>query len=128
MIRVPLPRDLLEILEWHVAELPAGPMRESDLLFPSETGGYRASSCLADPFREVAKAIALGKKVTPRAMRRTFQDLARAASVADVVTRAISGHATETMQQHYSSVSGDEMRQSLARVVSLAGFKKALAA
>jgi hypothetical protein len=32
------------------------------------------------------------------------------------------------MQQRYSSESGDEMRQSLARVVSLAGFKKALAA
>src|SRR5262245_32825278 len=30
--------------------------------------------------------------VTPRAMRRTFQDLARAAEVQDIVTRSISGH------------------------------------
>ncbi len=44
-----------------------------------------------------------------------------------MVTRAISGHATESMQLHYSSVSGDEMKQSLARVVSLAGYRKALA-
>ena len=43
------------------------------------------------------------------------------------MTRAISGHATETMQQHYSSVSGSEMKDSLARVVSLAGYRKALA-
>lgn len=51
----------------------------------------------------------------------------RRAQVTDVVTRAISGHATETMQLHYSSVSGDEMKLSLARVVSLAGYREALA-
>ena len=56
---------------------------------------------------------------------RTYQDLARAAEVNDVVTRAISGHATETMQRHYSTVSDAEMKQGLAKVVSLAGFKAA---
>jgi hypothetical protein len=30
------------------------------------------------------------------------------------------------MQQHYSTVSADEMRQNLAKVVSLAGFREAL--
>jgi hypothetical protein len=30
-----------------------------------------------------------------RAMRRTYQDLARAAEMKDLMTRAISGHATE---------------------------------
>jgi hypothetical protein len=52
----------------------------------------------------VAAAIQLGKPVTPRGMRRTYQDLARAAEMKDLVTRAISGHATEQMQQHYSTV------------------------
>jgi hypothetical protein len=59
-------------------------------------------------------------------MRRTFQDLCRAAEVKDVVTRAISGHATEEMQHHYSTVASEEIRQNLAKVVSLAGFRKAL--
>jgi hypothetical protein len=59
-------------------------------------------------------------------MRRTFQDLARAAEVRDVVTRAVSGHVTEAMQRHYSTVAPDEMRQGLAKVVSLAGFKEAM--
>jgi hypothetical protein len=58
-------------------------------------------------------------------MRRTFQDLARAAEVSDVVTRAVSGHATEAMQRRYSTVSADEMRRSLGRVVSLAKFRQA---
>ena len=72
--------------------------------------------------------IELGKRITPRGMRRTFQDLARAAEVTDVVTRAISGHATESMQRHYSSVSGEEMRSSLARVLQLVGVPEVLAA
>ncbi len=127
--RIALPKDLIEILRWHVDTLPdEGPLKESDLLFPSEVGGFRAPSVLDKPFRVVAKALGLRKRVTPRAMRRTFQDLARAASVGDLVTRSISGHATEEMQRHYSTVGEMEQRDGLARVVSLAGFREALRA
>jgi hypothetical protein len=52
-------------------------------------------------------------------MRRTYQDLARAAGVPDLVTRSISGHATEAMQQHYSTVADGEQRTALARVAAL---------
>lgn len=48
-------------------------------------------------------------------------DLARAAEVQSLVTRSISGHLTQRMQDHHSSVSGDEQRHALARVVDLAG-------
>ena len=126
--RLTLPEELMDVLEWHVDRLPEGPMKESALLFPSETGGFRSTSCLDKPFEEVVAALKLKKRITPRAMRRTFQDLARAAEVKDVVTRAVSGHATEAMQQHYSTVSPIEMRNSLAKVIDLAGIRKALAA
>lgn len=122
--RLMLPADLVDILRWHAGQLKDA-MAESELLFPSDTGGFRSASCLDKPFREVAKAIGLTKKVTPRAMRRTFQDLARAAQVNDLVTRAVSGHATDSMQRLYSTVSDLEVREGLAKVVSLAGFKKA---
>jgi hypothetical protein len=49
----------------------------------------------------------------------------RAASVHDFVVRAISGHATPSMQEHYSTVSGDEVRKGLAKGVALAGIGKA---
>lgn len=125
--RIALPKDLIDILRWHVDTLPdEGPMRESDLLFPSDVGGFRAPSALDKPFAAVRKALGLRKRVTPRAMRRTFQDLARAAAVGDLVTRSISGHATEEMQRHYSTVGETEQRDGLARVVSLAGFREAL--
>jgi len=100
-------------------------MRESELLFPSETGGYRAASCLDRPFEEVATKLKLKKRVTPRAMRRTFQDLARAAEVRDIVTRSSSGHSTEAMQRYYSTVSGKEQKEGLAKVVELAKFRQA---
>ena len=126
--KIALPPEMMDILRWHVAQLPDGPMKKSDLLFPSNTGGLRSASCLDKPFDAVAKAMALSKAITPRSMRRTFQDLARAAEVKDIVTRAVSGHATETMQRHYSTVRQDEIRSGLAKVIDLAGFKQAVKA
>ena len=57
-------------------------------------------------------------------MRRTYQDLARAAGIHDAV-RAISGHATPAMQLHYSTASGGEAKQALAKVgkIATAGAK-----
>lgn len=67
-------------------------MRKSDLLFPSTSGGYRAPSCLDKPIREIAEAANIGKALTPRLMRRTLQDLGRAASVHDFVVRGVTRH------------------------------------
>jgi integrase len=124
-LRIPLPAELVEILRQHVDELPAGAMRDSGLLFPAVTGGYRAASCLDKPIRAIAKAAKIPKHLTARFMRRTFQDLGRAAQVHDFVVRAISGHATAAMQERYSSVAGDEVRAGLAKVISLFGFDQA---
>jgi integrase len=123
-LRIPLPLDLVEVLREHAEALPEGPMRESDLLFPSETGGFRAGSCLDKPIRKIAKAAGIKQHLTARFMRRTFQDLGRQAKVHDFVVRAISGHATVAMQERYSSVAGDEVRAGLAKVISLAGFTR----
>ena len=70
---------------------------------------------LAKPFMHVATVMELKEHITPRAMRRTFQDLARAAEVKDTATRDVSGHATESMQRHYSTVNSGEMREGLAK-------------
>jgi len=52
-------------------------------------------------------------------MRRTFQDLARQAQVKDIVTRAISGHATEETRRHYSTVTASEVEESIGKVILL---------
>lgn len=38
-------------------------MKDSDLLFPSETGDFRACSCLDRPFDEVVTALGLKKRI-----------------------------------------------------------------
>lgn len=114
----------------HVAEI----QRASDLLFPaaptrwSGGGGYQSRSCLDKAFKSIAKILDLGYDVSPRAMRRSFQDLARAAQVKDVVTRAISGHATESMQRRYSTVAGAEVREGIAKVIDMATGRERRAA
>jgi integrase len=55
-------------------------------------------------------------RVTPKGMRRTFQDLARKAEIHDFVARAISGHTTERMQRHYSTAQREEMRAAVGKV------------
>jgi integrase len=105
-LRVPLPGELMDILQWHVDRSPAGPMRDSDLLFPSAAGGFRAATGLKKPIKRVAREAGIQKHLSAKFMRRTFQDLGRAAQVHDFVVRAISGRATEDMQAHYSSVDG----------------------
>ena len=61
------------------------------------------------------------KKLTPKGMRRTFNDLMRRAKVEAIVTKSISGHQTDRMREHYSTVSPDEQRQSIRNVVKLFG-------
>ncbi|HVJ89132.1 MAG TPA: hypothetical protein VM580_04960, partial [Labilithrix sp.] len=89
----------------------------SDLLFPAVNGKFRAPCVLNKPLDEIA--FALTKRITQRALRRTFNDLARAAQVNDLATRSISGHLTERMRHHYSTVNGGEQREALAKVVGL---------
>lgn len=124
-LRIPMPGGLVEILEQHVRRLPERLSSTSDLLFPSKTGGFQASSVLAKPIVAIAAAAKIGKHLSPYFMRRTFQDLCRAAQVHDFVARAISGHATVEMQQLYSSVDGAEVRSGLAKLMALAGFPPA---
>jgi integrase len=115
-----LPADAMHVLQWHVdTQLRTPEQQASELLFSNGDGGFRSQTVLQKPFAEVASELGLTKRVTPRALRRTFNDLARAAQVQDVVTRSTSGHLTEGMQRHYSTVTGDEQRQALAKVIDL---------
>lgn len=122
---ITLPEEAMDVLRWHVrTQLTTPQQEESDLLFPSVVGGYRTPCVLNGPMAEVAEDLGLGKKVSQRALRRTFNDLARDAQVKDLVTRSISGHATEKMQDHYSTVRGEEQREAIGRVIALFGEKR----
>jgi hypothetical protein len=117
--RVQVPEDLLALLRWHVeTQLRTGPAGVRSAL-------PRAARGLPNAQR-ARQAVPVGRQgdgvkeaPDPRGMRRTFQDLCRAAQVSDLVTRSISGHATESMQRHYSTVALDEQRRGLSNVIQL---------
>lgn len=123
-IRAYLPEDGVAILNWHVqTQLETPKQLESELLFPSEDGGYRSTTCLWKPFEQVAEALGLKKRITPKAMRRTFNDLSRQAGTAGLITRSITGHETEEMQDLYSTVSPAEKRAAISKVINLMGYR-----
>lgn len=118
--RIALPREVMDVLRWHVTtQLRTDAQLASDLLFPSDVGTMRHTSVLHPVFVDVARALGLRKTVSPIAMRRTFQDLMRHAGVHDLVARSLSGHSTAAMQAHYSTVAVHEQRDAGARVVQL---------
>ena len=45
----------------------------------------------------------------------------RIAKVEAIVTKSISGHLTDRMREHYSTVTPDEQRESIGNVVQLFG-------
>ena len=117
---ITVPQELMAVLEWHVrTQLTTPEQEDSDLLFPSVKGSYRSPSVLNKPFADVCEAMGLGRHFSQRGLRRTFNDLARAAEVESVITRSISGHLTEQMQLHYSTVNPDEQRRSIGKVIDL---------
>ena len=123
--RITVPPEVMEVLRWHVAtQLTTPEQKASELLFPAEDGGFRSVSFLKKAFATVGQLIGLNKTFTPRGMRRTFNDLMRLARVEAVVTKSISGHQTDRMREHYSTVTPDEQRRSISNVVNLFGPRK----
>jgi integrase len=117
---IALPAEVMQVLRWHVESQLSTPQQQaSELLFPSVIGGFRSPSVLNKPFADVAARVKLGKKFSQRGLRRTFNDLARYANVADIVKKSISGHVTDSMVERYSTVQGSEQRSGIGRVLSL---------
>jgi len=120
-----LPPGVVRILDWHIkTQLTGDAMKNSDLLFPAEDGGLRGPRDLRRLFEAAQEELKLTKKVTGRALRRTFQDLTREAEVDAFIAKAISGHGTDAMRQHYSTASDVEVATGIAKVISLAGVRE----
>lgn len=118
---IALPPALMVEVDRHVSALD-GAAAKSDLLFPTDEGKLRARTVLQKPFAALVKELGLTMRVTPRAMRRTFNDLAREIGLEAVITRSISGHADDRMRIHYSTARDAEQRAALEKVtVALEG-------
>src|SRR4029079_17162054 len=88
-------------------------------MFPSATGTLRAPSSLKKAWDASLAAAKIEKRFTVHGLRYTFTDLVRLANVDAVVRRALTGHVTEEMQRHYSTIGLDENRAAVAGVLRL---------
>lgn len=105
---LPLPSELIDVLDWHVDELAGRRAAESDLLFPSKHATFQSRSALDKPFQAVSRAIHLPFTLTPRGMRRTFQDLARGGGFEKNVRKAVCGHESDEASTIYETISPEE--------------------
>jgi hypothetical protein len=55
------PQAVMDVLRWHVATQLAPEQADSDLLFPSITGGFRAACVLNKPFDDVSERLRSGR-------------------------------------------------------------------
>jgi integrase/recombinase XerD len=118
---LPLPSAIAEVLKEHRRWLieTQNPGLQEGWVFPSLRGTLKTPSSLTKTWEGCLKAIGLKVRFTVHGLRRTFNDLTRRAGADGLVTRALTGHVTEAMTAHYSTVGLDEKREAVAGVVRL---------
>lgn len=112
---VPLPKELAEILREHRRELVArqAPGLREGMVFPSTVGTYLFTPGVRKALRKALATAGVRRRVTIHGMRRTLNNELR--KRADhMVVRAITGHVTEGMTEHYSHVALEEKTAALA--------------
>jgi integrase len=114
---VPLTAELGEVLRDHRKAVRGG----AGWVFPNKDGGLVGPCALRFPIGRVLKRAGITKRVSVHGLRRTFNNLSRQVA-GNIVTRAITGHVTEEMTEHYSHVEGAEEVRAADQVVALAGL------
>ncbi|HEX7841485.1 MAG TPA: site-specific integrase [Kofleriaceae bacterium] len=118
----PVEPELAGILSEHRKRLPKTQTNglAEGWMFPSTEGTLRTPNSLDRAWEKCLKHAEITKRFTVHGLRYTFTDLVRRANVDAVVRRALTGHVTEEMQRHYSTVGLDEKRAAIASVLRLA--------
>jgi integrase len=118
---VGVPDMLNEVLRSHREQLVATqhPGLASGLMFPSNKGTPLASSRISDALQSACKDAGLKRRFTSHGFRRTLTDLLRNAQVDPVIAAGLTGHETERMRRHYSTVRSSEAVEAGERVVRL---------
>jgi hypothetical protein len=115
---VPLLPELAETLTAHRVRMAklGYPTGGDDWVFPTRNGKLKQPSSLANAIASSAKEAQITTHVTPDRMRYMFSDLLRRAGINKVTRKAMVGHVTDEMQEHYSTVMLDEKREAMAAV------------
>lgn len=120
---IPILPDLARALLAHGRRLGklGYPVGLDDWVFPSRNGKLKRAASLAKAIQQSAKDANLmdpknptrPKRITPHMMRYLFNDVLRLAGVDKVTRKALTGHVTDDMTEHYSTVRLDEKREAM---------------
>lgn len=123
---IPVEPELAEILREQRARLEAaGPLlSKGGWMFPSEVGTLRATGSMKKAWKKCLKAAKVRRRFTLHGLRYTFTDLIRLSKADAVVRRALTGHVTREMQDHYSHVGTEEKRAAIAGALKLVTITK----
>lgn len=91
-------------------------VEQGDLVFPSRAGSHKRPSTLKAAIAASSRDAGVTARVTPHRMRYLFTDLLRQAGVDAVTRKAMVGHVTDQMQEHYSTIDMGERRAAMALV------------
>ena len=92
---------------------------DSGWMFPSRVGKpHHNSSCLTKVFADCLKAIGVERRFSSHGLRRTANNIIRR-NFGGEMARAISGHVTEKMTEHYSHIDPSEKRAVVRGMLSL---------
>jgi integrase len=124
---IPVEPELAEVLREHRARLVAAkaPGFAGGWMFPSDAGTLRTPNTMDRAWTKCLDAAKVKRRFTVHGLRYTFTDLIRLSKADAVVRRALTGHVTQEMQQHYSHVGTDEKRAAIAGALRLLANAKA---
>ncbi len=106
---VPMVPQLAAVLDRHRERMQEQnhPGLAAGWIFPNARGTLHKGTPMGAILRKAVKRAGLDLRLTPHGLRRTFNDLARRIA-SGMVVKAITGHITDNMLEHYSMVDAGE--------------------
>lgn len=86
------------------------------IIFPTRDGTRRISQSLHKPMRRIAESCGIDVKVAPQVLRKTFITLMGNAGVRREMVKAITGHETDAMHDHYTEIRDEDRRIAVDRL------------
>ena len=83
----------------------------------SKNNGFRTPASAQKALDVVCTEAEISKHLTPHSMRRTFNNLMRREGVDRVALRAMIGHSSEGMTEHYSDVGIEEKKTAVSSLM-----------
>jgi integrase len=122
---IPIEKAVLDVLRWHRQSMIVAqhPGLTEGWVFPSKVGKlFLGTNSLSKAWKASLKAAGIADRFTVHGLRKTFNDLTRRAKVDPLVIKSITGHVTEDMREHYSTIDLSEKRRAVAAVVERLRF------